>query len=65
MKARFLREARTAANLSHPNIVPIHRVGELAGIPFFVMTFVDGPTLGERSARARTGVGVGHVADPP
>ena len=48
VKARFLREARTAANLSHPNIVPIHRVGELAGIPFFVMTFVDGPTLGER-----------------
>ena len=48
VKARFLREARTAASLSHPNIVPIHRVGELAGVPFFVMTFVDGPTLGER-----------------
>src|SRR5688572_12039021 len=48
VRARFLREARTAANLSHPNIVPIHRVGELGGIPFFVMTFVDGPTLGER-----------------
>ncbi len=48
VKSRFLREARTAANLSHPNIVPIHRVGELAGTPFFVMTFVDGPTLGER-----------------
>ena len=48
VRARFLREARTAANLSHPNIVPIHRVGELAGIPFFVMTFVDGPSLGER-----------------
>ena len=48
VKARFLREARTAAGLSHPNIVPIHRVGELAGVPFFVMTFVDGPTLGER-----------------
>jgi serine/threonine-protein kinase len=48
VRTRFLREARTAANLSHPNIVPIHRVGELAGIPFFVMTFIDGPTLGER-----------------
>jgi serine/threonine-protein kinase len=48
VKTRFLREARTAANLSHPNIVPIHRVGELTGIPFFVMTFVHGPTLGER-----------------
>src|SRR5688572_16445317 len=48
VKARFLREARTAASLSHPNIVPIHRVGDLAGTPFFVMTFIDGPTLGER-----------------
>ena len=48
VRARFLREARTAANLSHPNIVPIHRVGILAGIPYFVMAFVDGPTLGER-----------------
>jgi predicted Ser/Thr protein kinase len=48
VRARFLKEARTAAGLSHPNIVPIHRVGELGGIPFFVMTFVDGPTLGER-----------------
>jgi predicted Ser/Thr protein kinase len=48
VRARFVREARTAAGLSHPNIVPIHRVGEVAGIPFFVMTFVEGPTLGER-----------------
>ena len=46
--ARFLREARTAARLSHPNVVPIHRVGERGGISFFVMTYVDGQTLGER-----------------
>jgi serine/threonine protein kinase len=45
---RFLREARMAAGLSHPNIVPIHRVGEASGFVFFVMTFVDGETLGER-----------------
>ncbi len=47
-RARFLREARTAANLSHPNIVPIHRVGEAGGYVFFVMTYVDGGTLGTR-----------------
>ena len=45
---RFLREARTAAGLSHPNIVPIHRVSEMGGFVFFVMSYVDGETLGER-----------------
>jgi len=47
-RERFVREARTAAGLSHPHIVPIHRVGEAGGFVFFVMTFVDGETLGER-----------------
>ena len=47
-RERFLREARTAAGLSHPNIVPIHRVGESGGFVFFVMSYVDGETLGER-----------------
>jgi serine/threonine protein kinase len=45
---RFLREARMAAGLSHPNIVPIHRVGEASGFVFFVMSYVEGETLGER-----------------
>jgi serine/threonine-protein kinase len=45
---RFLREARTAAGLSHPHIVPIHRVGEAGGFVFFVMSYVEGETLGER-----------------
>ena len=49
---RFLREARMAAGLSHPNIVPIHRVGEAGGFVFFVMSYVEGETLGER-LRAR------------
>ena len=49
---RFLREARMAAGLSHPNIVPIHRVSEAGGFVFFVMSYVDGETLGER-LRAR------------
>jgi eukaryotic-like serine/threonine-protein kinase len=47
-RERFLREARTAAGLSHPNIVPIHRVGEAGGFVFFVMSYVPGETLGER-----------------
>ncbi len=47
-RERFVREARTAAGLSHPNIVPIHRVGEAGGLVFFVMSYVEGETLGER-----------------
>jgi len=45
---RFLREARAAARLSHPGIVPIHEVGRHEGRPFFVMELVEGRTLGER-----------------
>ena len=51
-RERFLREARMAAGLSHPHIVPIHRVGELNGFVFIVMSYVEGETLGER-LRAR------------
>ncbi len=50
-RERFLREARLAAGLSHPHIVPIHRVGEADGCVFFVMSFVEGETLGERLRR--------------
>jgi eukaryotic-like serine/threonine-protein kinase len=48
LRERFLREARTAAQLSQPNIVPIHTVDEVGGFVFFVMAFIDGETLGER-----------------
>ncbi|HQR16792.1 MAG TPA: serine/threonine-protein kinase [Gemmatimonadales bacterium] len=51
-RGRFLREARTAARLSHPNIVPIHSVEESDGLVFFVMGYVAGETLGERIRRA-------------
>ena len=45
IRERFLREARTAARLNHPNIVPIHRADEAGGQVFFVMGFVDGDSL--------------------
>src|SRR3954467_11769033 len=48
IRERFLREARLAASLSHPHIVPIYRVGEAKGLVFFVMAYVSGEPLGER-----------------
>ncbi|MFN2397204.1 MAG: serine/threonine-protein kinase [Gemmatimonadaceae bacterium] len=48
IKSRFLREAETAAQLSHPNIVPIYSVDEREGLVFFVMACVDGTTLAKR-----------------
>ena len=48
---RFLREARMAAQLSHPHIIPIHAVEEIGDFVFFVMSYVDGETLGARVRR--------------
>ncbi|HKP35597.1 MAG TPA: protein kinase [Pyrinomonadaceae bacterium] len=42
---RFLREARAAAALNHPNIISVYDVGESRGTPFFVMELVHGPSL--------------------
>jgi len=50
-RERFLREARTAARLSHPNIVPIHLVEERDGLVYFVMAHVAGESLGQRIRR--------------
>ncbi|MFP5353882.1 MAG: serine/threonine-protein kinase [Gemmatimonadota bacterium] len=48
LRERFLREARTAAALAHPGIVPIHRADELGEFVFFVMGFVDGESMAQR-----------------
>jgi len=48
LRNRFMREAQTAARLSHPYIVPIHSVDEIAGYVFYVMAYVDGETLAQR-----------------
>ena len=51
IRQRFLREAETAARLSHPNIVPIHSVGEKNDLVYFVMGLIDGESLGVRIKR--------------
>src|SRR5688572_29006293 len=48
LRERFLREARTAARLSHPYIIPIHSVDDVGGFVFYVMAYIDGETLAER-----------------
>lgn len=48
VRERFRREARIAAQLSHPGILPLHTFGEVSGIWYFVMGYVRGVTLGER-----------------
>ncbi len=52
IRERFLREARTAAKLTHPNIVPVFRADDADGLAYFVMGYVDGETLAERVRRA-------------
>src|SRR5829696_122081 len=52
LRERFLREARTAAGLSHPHIVPIHAVEERGDLVYFVMGYVEGETLHQRVRRA-------------
>ena len=51
LRARFLREARLAARLAHPNVVRIYDVGEEDERPFIAMEYVDGETLAERVGR--------------
>ncbi len=47
-RERFLREARLAAKLSHPNIIPIFAVDDSTDFVFYVMAYVEGETLAER-----------------
>ena len=47
-RERFRREARIAAQLSHPGILPLHTFGEVGGLWYFVMAYVRGVSLAER-----------------
>jgi tetratricopeptide (TPR) repeat protein len=49
-RERFLREAQALAALSHPNIVQVHEVAELDGLPHFTMEYVEGGSLAQKLA---------------
>src|SRR5260370_28354809 len=50
-RSRFMREARTAAAIRHPNVATIYEVGEADGAPYLVMEYCEGGTLAQRLHR--------------
>jgi aminoglycoside phosphotransferase (APT) family kinase protein len=65
--ARFRREAEALARLAHPNIVPIHQIGEYAGRPFLILEYVEGDSLarhlkGRQFSFTDAATLVGHLA---
>jgi serine/threonine protein kinase len=66
-RARFLREARIAASLHHPNLVRVYDIVELDGLPSIVMELVDGGTLAEgrlsldEAAQVADGIAYAHA----
>src|ERR1700722_19265902 len=53
----YLTEARTVANLDHPNIVPVHDVGSTEDCPFFIVSkYIDGTDLAKRLKQSRLSI---------
>ncbi|PYS69265.1 MAG: hypothetical protein DMF69_17525 [Acidobacteria bacterium] len=53
---RFIREAKAAAALTHPNIAQVFEINEHDGTHFIAMEFIDGGTLREKIHRESTGL---------
>jgi eukaryotic-like serine/threonine-protein kinase len=51
LRERFLRETRTSASFSHPNIVPVHAIEETEDILAFAMGYIEGESLAEKIRR--------------
>src|SRR6187399_2149222 len=52
-RSRFFREAQAAGQLSHPNLITIHDIGEADGTPYIVMEFLEGMDLQRKIAHER------------
>jgi len=64
LRERFLREARTAAKLSHPHIVPIYAVDQVRDFVFFAMGYVNGETFKPNFDSGPYAPSVPHVVTP-
>jgi YVTN family beta-propeller protein len=61
-RARFERESQLAASLEHPNVVSVHEAGEVDGVLYISMRYVDGPNLSQKLASGPLPVGeVAHL----
>ncbi|MEO7358767.1 MAG: hypothetical protein ABI120_00460 [Gemmatimonadaceae bacterium] len=54
---RFRREVLLAAQLQHPHVVPVLTAGDVDGIPWFTMPYVDGDSLRQRLGTGSVGIG--------
>ena len=64
-RSRFERKSRLAASLDHPNVVPVYEAGEIDGVLFIAMRYVDGPdlrTVLDREGRFDVGRAIGISA---
>jgi hypothetical protein len=52
-RARFFREAQSAGQLSHPNLITIHDIGEIGGMPYIVMEYLEGMDLNRTMRQER------------
>ena len=52
-RARFFREAQSAGQLSHPNLITIHDIGEVGGMPYIVMEYLEGMDLNRTMRQER------------
>jgi len=50
---RFLREIKVTANLQHPNLLPLFDSGEVDGLLYYVMSYIEGETLRARLEREK------------
>jgi serine/threonine protein kinase len=61
-RARFEREARAAAKLQHPHILPVYDYGQQDGIPYLVMPYITGGSLSQIIAAARGPLPLNKIA---